>query len=135
MSPYSFREHPADVQLHVVAENRVELFEAAAMGMMEFLFGPDVLRAEPEQWVPVMVESSDVETLLIDWLSELLFIASTNYSAVVKVRVEESESYRVRAQAGLRKAIASDDIKAVTHHELSVQEGPEGWEAVVTFDV
>jgi hypothetical protein len=38
------------------------------------------------------------------------------------------------ATAGVAAAEAVDDIKAVTHNELSLRQRHDGWEATVVFD-
>jgi SHS2 domain-containing protein len=132
---YELLEHPADVKLRVWGDTLEELFANAAAGMMAFLFGDPIANACPEGTEQFDIRARDREALLVDFLSELLYRASSEYRAYVDVRVREISERRIIATAGIVAACARDDIKAVTHHELAVRKGDGGWEATVVFDV
>jgi SHS2 domain-containing protein len=54
--------------------------------MMAYLFGDDILKARPEQTEMIRVEAADREALLVDWLSELLYRATSQFGAVTHER-------------------------------------------------
>ncbi len=99
------------------------------------MFGADIENVRPERTDVIEVEAPDREALLVDWLSELLYRATSEYQAYVDFRIDEFSDRRLAARAGVASAEATDDIKAVTHHELSIREGDRGWEATVVFDI
>jgi SHS2 domain-containing protein len=132
---YELLEHPADVKLAARGATLEELFANAATGMMAFLFGEDIARAHAERTEQIEVSARDREALLVDFLSELLYRATSEYRAYVDVRVGEVSEHKIRATAGIVPAPACDDIKGVTHHELAVRKDDAGWEATVVFDV
>jgi SHS2 domain-containing protein len=132
---FELLEHSGDVKLRARGRRLEEVFVNAAGGMMAYLFGEEVLQRRPEQTEAITVEASDREALLVDWLAELLFRATTQYRAYVDFRICEMGERRLAATAGVVAAEAVDDIKAVTHHELSVRRRDDGWEAIVVFDI
>jgi SHS2 domain-containing protein len=132
---YELLEHPADVKLRAWGATLEELFANAAAGMMAFLFGEHIANAGAEGTEPLDISARDREALLVDFLSELLYRATSEYRAYVDVRVREVGERRIIATAGIVPARARDDIKAVTHHELAVRKVDTGWEATVVFDV
>jgi SHS2 domain-containing protein len=91
--------------------------------------------AKPERWERIEITAPDREALLVDWLSELLCRATSNYNAYIGFQVDEIDEHRLVARVGIVSAVAIDDIKAVTHHELAVRKCNDGWEATVVFDV
>jgi SHS2 domain-containing protein len=132
---FDLLEHPGDVKLRVRGTSLAELFVNAAQGMMSYLFGAGTAKARPERTEVIEIEAPDREALLVDWLSELLYRATSEYHAYVEFRIREISDRRLSATAGVASAEVIDDIKAVTHHELSIRERDGGWEATIVFDV
>jgi SHS2 domain-containing protein len=133
---FDLLEHPADVKLRAWGATLEQLFSNAAQGMMSYMFGADIEKVRPERTDVIEVEAPDRDALLVDWLSELLYRATSEYQAYVDFRIDEFSDRRLAARAGVASAAeATDDIKAVTHHELSIREGDRGWEATVVFDI
>jgi SHS2 domain-containing protein len=132
---FDLLEHPGDVKLRARGDSLEQLFANAARGMMSYLFGAQIANARPQRTEVIEVEAPDREGLLVDWLSELLYRATSEYQAYGEFRIRELSDRRLTATAGVIPAEAIDDIKAVTHHELSIRERDGGWEATVVFDI
>ena len=132
---FELLEHTGDAKMRAWAGTPTELFVRAAMGMMNYLFGDAVAQAQAEQTEVIRVDASDREALLVDWLSELLCRTATEYHAYVGFRVIELTDRRLVARVSTVSAQAINDIKAVTHHELSIRKRNGGWEANVVFDI
>jgi SHS2 domain-containing protein len=132
---FDLLEHPSDVKLCVRGASLEELFANAARGMMSCLFGADIAKARPERMETIEIEAPDREALLVDWLSELLYRATSEYCAYVHFNVRELSDRKLSAETGVVSAGAIDDIKAVTHHEFAIRERNGGWEATVVFDI
>ena len=131
---FEFLDHPGDLKLRAWGRNLEELFANAATGMMIFLFGSDVADAPPYRTETIEMEARDREALLVDWLSELLYRATSGYHAYRGFRIHELTETKLRATVTAVAAKAVEDIKAVTHHELSVREREGRWEATIVFD-
>ncbi len=91
-------------------------------------------RTEPAGGFELLDHPGDVK-LLVDWLSELLYRATSGYCVFVAFQIQELGDTQLKAAAGVVAAAAIEDIKAVTHHELSIREEDRGWEATVVFDI
>jgi len=133
----SFQEvgHTADLALRVEAADLATLFATAARGMYHLMgcTADDDARPVTRK---ITLEAPDVETLLVDWLGELLYLFDVHaecfhdYEALAVDRGRISA--RVHGRAGAR---AERGIKAVTYSGLRITETPEGCLATVTFDV
>ena len=131
---FEFLDHPGDLKLHAWGSDVERLFANAAEGMMTFLFGDGITKLERGRTETIEIEARDREALLVDWLSELLYRATSEYHAYMAIRMHELTETRLKATVAAVAAEAIEDIKAVTHHELSVRACEGGWEATVVFD-
>jgi len=131
---HQFLDHPGDLKLRAWGGDLEKLFANAADGMMAFLFGRGVASLKPCRTETIEIEASDREALLVDWLSELLYRATSGYHAYIGFRMHELTETKLKATVWAVAAEAVEDIKAVTHHELSVRAHEGGWQATVVFD-
>jgi len=131
---FEFVDHPGDVKLRAWSTDLESLFAAAAEGMMAFLFGDAIADLEPDRTETIEIAAKDREALLVEWLSELLYRATCEYRAYMGFRIDELTESKLKATVAAAAAEAVEDIKAVTHHELSVRERARRWEASIVFD-
>jgi SHS2 domain-containing protein len=84
----------------------------------------------------VQVEAFDVETLLVDWLSELNYRRELAGEVYHRFDIQEISPTRLKAiVAGTDSVRPRRLVKAVTFHDLAVKQTPEGYQAVIVFDV
>ncbi len=133
--PWEEVEHTADWALRVWGEDRRALFENAARGMLS-LAGGQADPAQPALRRSFELSAPDWETLLVDWLSELVYLIEDEGAVIDAVYVQQVDDLALRADVTGRPGREfSKHIKAVTYHNLAVQCGPDGCEATVVFDV
>jgi SHS2 domain-containing protein len=126
-------EHTADWELLVWGPNLASLLEQAARGMyalsqMNLGTGPRV-RREFE------ISFADGESLIVDFLSELLYFAEEENLAFDGFHIQAEETackFRVSGAPILEQA---KEIKAVTFHQLKVRETETGLAVNIVFDV
>ncbi len=126
-------EHTADLALHLWADDLPDLFATAARGMFTFIAADDA--AAPTRAAPVTLEALDVETLLIDWLNELLYWTEITGLAFTTFEFEHLTPTHLTATAYGRPITEYGKyVKAATFHNLIVLETPEGYETEIVFD-
>jgi SHS2 domain-containing protein len=133
-SGFEFLDHPGDLKLRAWGPDPEGLFASAADGMMTFLFGSGIANSQPYRTEAIEIEARDRKELMVDWLSELLYRATSEYHAYVGFRMHELTETKLKATVTAAAAEAVEDIKAVTHHELSIRGCEGGWEATIVFD-
>jgi SHS2 domain-containing protein len=127
--------HTADLSLRVWGKDLRALFENAARGMLDLMGGI------PIENLPVSekfysLHAPDWETLLVDWLTELLYLAEDGEVLVGAVDVIEVDDLCLRASvSGWPDGRYDKLIKAVTYHDLSIVSTERGYEVVIVFDV
>ncbi len=136
-SRYEVLAHTADTGIAVTGATLAEVFENAAYGMFDLMFDLDALEASDR--VAVEATGDTAEELLVDWLSSLLFEAEAGELVLCSFSVEELGEGRTRGTAAGRSSagvvLRGPPIKAVTYHDLLIEEKPAGWRAQVIFDV
>lgn len=131
---YEELDHTAEVGIRVRASTPAALFVCAARGMFA------LIGAQPAghtTWRAVVIEALDSETLLVDWLSELLYLYETTGETYNQIEIIAWEPTRMEAAlaGGVPANPPLHAIKAVTYHGLQLVEEPDGWRAEVYFDV
>ncbi len=127
-------EHTADWAIRVRAQNLSALFERSAIGMFELIGGQQ--RSGDRIQRPITLQGADTETLLVAWLEELLFIQESEGVMLVRSHVQMPSDTQLLAKVEFApEASRSKEIKAVTYHNLEVQQNDKGYEVTIVFDV
>lgn len=125
--------HTADWALHVWAPDLPSLFALAAKGMAELM--QVHLETAPRVERELELESADTESLLVSFLSELLYYGESERLGFDRFEIQ-IEGARLKAVLhGAPVAQQNKEIKAVTFHNLSVDTSPTGVSTVIVFDV
>ncbi|MDP6113020.1 MAG: archease [Planctomycetota bacterium] len=138
MEKYIELDHTADVGIRVRGQSLEELFEAASFALFDLQVDLSDVKAETE--FEIDASGADLENTIVRWLQRLLalmeiediifsrfeLIEVTEQSARGKVWGEPLDATRHQVKGA---------IKAVTYHELEIEETTEGWEAQIIFDV
>jgi len=134
--PFEILEHTADVGFRVWGTTPAGLFENAARALMSFTSGT------PEAVEETRIEAAgeDFESLLVNWLSEILYLFDSGRFAPRSFAVETIEPSRLRARlTGEPRDPARHAwkliVKAVTYHGIEVAERNGRWEATVIVDI
>jgi SHS2 domain-containing protein len=131
---YEQLEHTADLALRVVAASIEALFATAARAMFSQLADPALVA--PSARHEVDLEAPDQESLLVEWLNELLYLHETLREVYVEFAFDELSATRLRATiTGGEPAETFDIIKGATYHDLSIQKTEDGLAATIVFDV
>ena len=138
--PDGFRilEHTADIGLEAHGQDLPQLFSNAARGMFSII---SFLKSiQPTEHIPIAVTADGLEDLLVAWLSELLYLFSTQQMLFCRFEITEIDDRHLQATA-LGEPVdpsrheLSTEIKAVTYHQLKVVESNQMWTARVLFDI
>ena len=134
MKKYEEVEHTADLKVRIYGRDMAELFTNASWALAELLAEPDQLTFQRER--VLHLEAEDYAMLLVDWLSELLYLVEIEGVLFVAQYIAEVSPAGISANlVGAELERAKLDIKAVTYHDLEIVEGEDGFQVVVVFDI
>lgn len=139
---YEVIDHTADLQIRVFGQSYADLFTAAADALTDLLTEPGT-NPDPEVTgteVDLEIRGFDPPDLMVNWLRELLFRFTVKEEAVLAVRIQSAGAECLRAGVGFVPLNTGAhrpryEIKAVTYHDIRVEETAAGWEAKILFDV
>jgi SHS2 domain-containing protein len=136
MSGYEVLEHTADVGVRATGPTLEEVFEQATRGLAAII---GAWRSDGGERVQVDVEADDLGGLLVDWLSEILYLHDARDVVITGLRVTHVGDGHARGWVTLEprgdRILEGTQVKAVTYHQLAVEPMAEGWRATVFFDV
>ena len=134
MKKYEILEHKADLKIRAFGKTKEELFENVMIGMFE---GARYQTEGKEIRRKIKVSSLDLPSLLIDFLSELLYLAEVNREVYQKAQFKNfSEKELETTLIGKKLKRMGVHIKAATYHNLDIHQRKDGvWEAKVLFDI
>lgn len=100
----------------------------------------DVDRVAPDLSIEIELEAEDREGLLVEWLSEILYLIDAENLLFNRFDVSMSSDTRLSATAvgellDVEKHDPKTQVKAVTLHNLIVKKTEASWVAEVIFDV
>jgi SHS2 domain-containing protein len=135
---YEIIEHTADIGIKAYGKTLSEAFENIAKGMFDII--TDKSEIESVGQYEIKLDAPELEQLLVDWLSELLFLnASQNLVfGFFKVEIDEKKK-NLKAQVfgekyNISKHKIGTEIKAVTYHMLEVK-NKKPYHVQVLFDI
>jgi SHS2 domain-containing protein len=127
-------EHTADIAIRVWGRDLAEIFANAAYGM-----ACQLADASEVKWTvkrSVELDTYDVETLLVSWLGELLYLGEREECVFTDFDLHEITPTRLRATVrGGPVREHRRHIKAVTFSDLEIVQTDEGYETTIVFDV
>ncbi len=129
-------DHTAEIGVRVHAETPERLYACAALAMFA-LTGAQADPGSPDTPRQVQVKAMDPESLLVDWLNELLYLHEVHHEVYTACTVLAWEPTGIQATVEGRPLATPPvlHIKAVTYHLLQVRQDEKGWHAQVVFDI
>ena len=135
-------DHTADVGFELEAPTPGALFDEARRALLMTVFERPLESGEDED--SVRLSAPDLETLLVRWINELVFLIQGDGFVPIHsdVRIEDSGGEDFSLEASLTGAPLDlehhgwqGEIKSTTFHGLDVKQGGEVWRARVILDV
>lgn len=135
---YRILDHTGDAGVEFRAETLDSLFANAGVVLFDMICGAE--RIEPSGKCVISVDGGDYETLMFNFMAELIYQFDALKRVFSSFRVTEIDEARLIAEGffehyspqrhGFKFA-----IKAVTMHQLTVKREKDGYYAKIIFDL
>ena len=129
---YRWIEHTGELELRIEVDSEEGVFRDAVSALGE-LVGEEAREATDQR--QVAGEAPDRATLLVEFLTELIFYVETD--GFVPVRLVDLELGRdtVRGTVLGYRGEPSHLVKAITYHRLRFEQAEGNWQANLVIDV
>jgi len=127
-------DHTADWAYRVWAQSLTELFIQAAIAL--YSLANVQLTSESTITRQIQLQGVDHVSLLVAWLNELLYLHESENLAFNQFTILHLDAHALKAEVtGAHVQNWQKFIKAVTYHNLSIQQTEKGLEATLVLDV
>ncbi len=146
MKDFELIDHTADLQIRVYGATLEQLFHNALCGMFQAI-KPDIAGSTIQhdriicKELPchheLHIESPDRDALLVDFLSQALYLSDVLNEAYLDVSIHALSDTMIHATiyGAPITGFANVEIKAVTYHNLKIKKVDDIWQADIVFDI
>lgn len=163
---YEILEHPAELRIKVYGKTLEELFSNAVFAMAEILLKESKIKnQESGKNERVKIKSVDINSLLVDFLSEILTKSQINKSIYLIEKIilkchpdlpaggegshrgsslrqsgaqndeEDGKCFLEAELIGYPVGKFEEDIKAVTYEDLDIKKVDDSLQTMIVFDI
>ena len=138
---FEYLEHTADARFRAYGESLEKAFENAALAMLNVMV--DTSSVNNNSSLDIELSSPDLDSLLFDWLSEILFVFEVDEMVFGRIKVNElnvsdeecSMSATLYGEAmDLSVHVFDTEVKAATYNEMKIEKTDKGWMIQATVD-
>lgn len=133
-------DHTADVGLKIRGRDLDDLFRTAAEGVFDYIVvNRRDVRVEQRETLTLAADSAS--ELLTTWLNELIYRLETEHRLYAEFGVAVAEDGRsLEAEVGGEpidhdRHVLDHEVKAVTHHGLTIDRVGDEWVAEMILDI
>lgn len=135
MKKFEVLEHTADLKILAFGKDKKDVFLNMLLGMTEGQRAE--IKDKKKIKRKIEIKSLDSKTLLVDFLSEALYLSQVNKEIYSDARFTKFIDTKIEGELlGQKVERFGLDIKAVTYHDLDIRQKKDGtWKATVLFDI
>jgi len=128
----------ADIAFEGYGKDLNELFENCALAVFDS--SADIKKIDKKVKKKIELKNSNVENLLYDFLSEILFLKDSESLIFKENKVKIIGKYKLTAvlygeNIDIDKHELKNDVKAITLHEFKIEKLQKGYKARIILDI
>jgi len=131
-------DHTADIGLRITAATLPDLMAEAGRGFSSLIVA-NLDDVRPVEERTIQVAGTEPDYLLFDWLNELVYLLDREHLVFVQFDVRLSDAGLISICRGepldRTRHQLEHEVKAVTYHDLKVEQVDDGWQAEVILDI
>ena len=131
-------DHTADVGIIVYGADIKELFSNAALALFSLITEPKSI--EEKSHLDLKVRSGDRDSLLVEWLNELIYFFDVKHILFNRFHIESLTHNELKATCygedfDPMKHKIKIGVKAATYHMLRLDKNSDGYKAQIILDI
>lgn len=135
---FTILEHPADLGIEARGPSLHVAFRNSARGLMSIII--DLTTVDLKEEKTITLSAIDSCQLLVKWLSEILYLYDGQGFIAKEFEIHDLSSTTLHAtirgeKISEMKHVTKLDVKAITYHQLKVEENEKGGLIRVFLDI
>jgi SHS2 domain-containing protein len=135
---FKILDHPADIGIIAYGADVEELFSNAALALFSLITEPESI--EEKLHLDLEVSSEDRDSLLVEWLNELIYLFDVKHILFNRFDIESLTHNELKATCygedfDPTKHKVKIGVKAATYHMLKLDKSDDGFKAQVILDI
>ena len=131
-------DHTADTGIIAYGADVRELFSNAALALFSLI--TETASVEEKLHLNLKVCSEDKDSLLVEWLNELIYLFDVKHILFSRFEIESLTHNELKAtcygeEFDQRKHQIKTGVKAATYHMLKLDKNSDGYRARVILDI
>jgi SHS2 domain-containing protein len=131
-------DHTADIGIIAYGADVEELFSNAALALFSLITEPESI--EEKLHLNLAVSSEDRDSLLVEWLNELIYLFDAKHILFSRFDIESLTHNELKATCygegfDSMKHKIKRGVKAATYHMLKLDKNSDGYKAQIILDI
>jgi len=136
---YRVTKHQSELAVRVVGSSQADLFVNSALTLFDVMV-TDVEKIECKESIPLEVEGTDRDDLMVNWVRELLYLYQGSGYLLREFLIREVKDTFVKADVRGEKIDpdrheVQQEIAAVASHKSRMQQTGNQWTAHLIFEI
>jgi SHS2 domain-containing protein len=135
---YRLTRNQSELAVRVVGDSQADLFANSATALFDVM--ADIEKIEIKERIPLEVEGTDRDDLMVNWMRELLYLYQVSGYLLKEFKIQEVKDIIVKAEVCGEKIDPDrheikQEIGAVAFHKSRMQKTGSQWIAQVIFEI
>jgi len=136
---YRITKHQSELAVRVVGNSQADLFANSALTLFDVMV-TDVQKIDCKESIPLEVEGTDRDDLMVNWVRELLYLYQGSGYLLKEFLIREVKDTLVKADVRGEKIDPDrheiqQEIAAVASHKSRLQKTGNQWTAHLIFEI
>jgi SHS2 domain-containing protein len=136
---YRLTRHQSELAVRVTGDSQADLFANSAWALFDVMMA-DVDKVQTLERLPLEVEGTDRDDLMVNWMRELLYLYQGSGYLLREFRISEVKDTVVKAEVAGEKLDPDrheikQEIAAVAFHKSRMEKTGNQWTAHLIFEV
>ena len=135
---YRITKHQTELAVRIIGSSQADLFANSALALFDVMTDPTAI--EIKERIPLEVEGSDRDDLMVNWMRELLYLYQGSGYLLKEFKISQVKDTIVKAEVCGEKIDPDrheikQEIAAVAFHKSRMEKTGNQWIAQVIFEL
>jgi SHS2 domain-containing protein len=135
---YRITTRHSELAVRVLGNSQADLFANSAFALFDVM--TEVAKVDIKDRIPVEVEGTDRDDLMVNWMSELLYLYQGSGYLLKEFHIREAKDRLVKAEVCGEKIDPdrheiNQEIRGVAYHQSRIQKTGDQWTAQLIFEI